>query len=556
MFENGNEPMAIFAADGSVERTNAALRKRFGFATDLSGERFDRLVAVEDRYTANRAFSQALSGKSNEFSAAFLDARNQRVPVVVTLSPIVEAGRVAGVAGAARDVSADQAYEEQLLRNRERLSGLFEQNFYAMAAIKLDGTLSAVNVAMERLSGYRNEEVVGKPATILTPADRRDLEQRRLAELSVSPAPMSYESTLLCRGDHELHIEVDILPIEVSGKTEGYYMTIKDLTEERALRSRLGEKDARVSALYRVASSGSNPSLQIDEALVLGMTSLNMRYGLVTEVSGGTFTVRHRCGPEDGLMPVGYAGLVTPEIGGRLLENPRAVAQDDLSSDAPWKSFIGSRIVADGDPYGAMVFLDTEPRARRFEAADSDFIVLLATLTGGAVSRELAMQRLEEGSLSDALTGLANRTLLEQNIRRAIATAGRRQRKFAVLFVDLDRFKPINDERGHATGDLVLKEVATRLKEALRAEDLVARAGGDEFVILQTDLDRPEATRELADRVTAALSRPMNVAGLDVQIGCSIGIAAFPADGKTPEDLLSAADASMYREKARNRGPA
>ncbi|MBV8332054.1 MAG: diguanylate cyclase [Candidatus Eremiobacteraeota bacterium] len=550
VFDNATDMMCVYRLDGTIVRANAAALKRLGFGAELAGKNFSAHVAPESLLTTERAFAQAVSGRSIEFSTVFLDAHGDALTVMASLAPIAVRERIVGVVGSARDVSAEEAHEEELLRNRERFRGLFEQNAFAMATIKTDGTLSAINVAMERLSGYRNEELVGKPATILTPPDRRELARRRLAELTASPAPMSYESELLCRGDHEVAVGVDILPIEVVGRIEGYYMTVKDLTEERALRGRLGESDARVSALYRVASSGSNPSLQIDEALALGTKSLRVRYGCIVEVSGDRFTVRHRCGPEDDVMPVGFTAPLGPAIE-RVAQSPRATTAADL--EPPWKSSIGSRIVADGKPYGALIFLDTQTRDGAFEPADVDFADLLATLAGGAVSRELAHQRLEEGSLCDALTGLANRTLLEQSILRAIATAGRRQRKFAVLFLDLDRFKPVNDERGHAAGDLVLKEVARRLRETLRAEDLVARVGGDEFVILQTDVEKLEATGELAERVSRALSHPMAVGGVQLQIGCSIGVAVYPYDGKTAAELMHCADVAMYRAKMRNR---
>jgi diguanylate cyclase (GGDEF)-like protein/PAS domain S-box-containing protein len=564
MFEHSSEMMAIYDVDGAIVRGNPAAVYRFGFGKEVAGTHFDVHVAPESRETTARGFAQARSGVANEFAATFLDAKGRRIPVLATLSPIVVNDRVVGVVGVARDVTAEQQYEEQLLHNRERFRVLFEQNAYAMATIKLDGTISAVNVAMERLSGYRNEEVVGKSATVFTPEGRRQLAERRLSDLSVSPEPMSYESVLLCRGGHEVPVQVDILPIRVGEHTEGYYMTVKDLTKERALSARLSEKDERVRALYNLASSASKAALQIDEALALAMRSLGMTYGFVTRVVEERFRICHRCGPEDGVMPVGFEAPSTLGIGKRLADSPRAVAIEDLDADDDaavlreggyaWKSLIGSRLVVEGKLYGALLFLDERAREQPFEAADADFIDLLAALVSGAVAREIADDRLERDAMRDPLTGLANRTVLEEALRRAVATAGRRRQQFAVHFIDLDRFKPINDERGHAAGDAVLQEVARRLLSATRAEDLVARVGGDEFVILQTDLGEEHNTKKLSDRVRRVLRMPVRLAdNTSVQIGCSVGIAQFPDDGKTPEDLLRSADAAMYRVKEQAR---
>jgi diguanylate cyclase (GGDEF)-like protein len=155
----------------------------------------------------------------------------------------------------------------------------------------------------------------------------------------------------------------------------------------------------------------------------------------------------------------------------------------------------------------------------------------------------------------DALTGLANRQLLETQAERALARAQRRGQCVALLFLDLDGFKPINDALGHAAGDAVLAETASRLVQAVRAEDTVARVGGDEFVILLADVE-PSRAREVAERVAAgclsALREPMQVQGRDSRIGVSIGISVALAP-RDLDALLTAADTAMYRAKEEGR---
>lgn len=175
--------------------------------------------------------------------------------------------------------------------------------------------------------------------------------------------------------------------------------------------------------------------------------------------------------------------------------------------------------------------------------------------------RKLAEIQVRRLALYDSLTGLAKRDFYAEQVRKAISQAHRYQEPLAVLFLDLDEFKRVNDTLGHDAGDVLLKEVATRLREILResdtvgrqvlqkAEDNIARLGGDEFTILLTRLKRPEDAGAVARRILAAIGRPYRLNGRELTVTVSIGIAVFPQDGRGMEDLLRCADAAMYRSK-------
>ena len=154
----------------------------------------------------------------------------------------------------------------------------------------------------------------------------------------------------------------------------------------------------------------------------------------------------------------------------------------------------------------------------------------------------------------DDLTGLPNRALLSERLQQELARARRTGKQLALLFLDLDRFKSVNDTLGHAGGDQLLRLAAERLSSCVRECDTVARLGGDEFVVLLTGLDNPQQTAKLAGQVLVLLSEPFQVAGSNCFIGASIGVSVFPADGSTAEELLKQADIAMYRAKAAGRG--
>ena len=170
--------------------------------------------------------------------------------------------------------------------------------------------------------------------------------------------------------------------------------------------------------------------------------------------------------------------------------------------------------------------------------------------TGKDVTERITSERrLEYLASYDALTGLPNRSLLQDRLTQAIQRAHRQGRAVAVQFVDLDRFKLINDTLGHTVGDHILIEAATRLRQCLRATDTVARLGGDEFILIQEDVDNPDVVEQVARKVLDAFSGrfPAGPQGLFVTV--SIGLALYPADGATPDELLMRADLAMYRAK-------
>ena len=162
-------------------------------------------------------------------------------------------------------------------------------------------------------------------------------------------------------------------------------------------------------------------------------------------------------------------------------------------------------------------------------------------------------EQLEHQASHDTLTGLPNRSLLQERLRQALAQAMRQKYKLAVAFLDLDNFKYVNDSLGHSAGDELLKVVAHRLKSCVRETDTVARLGGDEFVLLLVDHGDAEAINRVMRRVLQQMSEPCFIAGQELHTGGSLGVSVFPEDGSDADVLLKHADAAMYRAKAQGR---
>jgi diguanylate cyclase (GGDEF)-like protein len=193
-----------------------------------------------------------------------------------------------------------------------------------------------------------------------------------------------------------------------------------------------------------------------------------------------------------------------------------------------------------------------EARYRAEYGADGQ-IVRTQGVVMDVTERQLVEAKLEHLAHHDPLTDLPNRSLFRIRLNDAL-TRARRGEAFALCFVDLDRFKAVNDSLGHAIGDLLLQSVAERLRLEVRETDTVARLGGDEFAVIQVGGGQPQAAIALGERLVTRLSMPFVLDGHNVTIGASVGIAIAPYDGLDAELLLKDADRALYRAKDNGRG--
>jgi diguanylate cyclase (GGDEF)-like protein/hemerythrin-like metal-binding protein len=240
-------------------------------------------------------------------------------------------------------------------------------------------------------------------------------------------------------------------------------------------------------------------------------------------------------------------------VGWETSKAARPASLSELISDADCARFLAG-LASAGGRHREICALRRTNGAEAYVAFDAAAIQTATgprtVLIGTDVTTWMRSQaRLQRLAFADALTGLANRAHLQDRIEQAIASARRNAGTFAVLLIDLDRFKPINDIHGHATGDIVLREAARRLQAATRAIDTVARLGGDEFVVLLGGDGSRDEARLVVERIIQAVTAPLAMHGL--RLGVSVGIAIYPDDGSDADQLLARADGAMYDAKDR-----
>ncbi|WP_231489500.1 EAL domain-containing protein [Billgrantia saliphila] len=409
-----------------------------------------------------------------------------------------------------------------LLENEQRYRSLFTYHPDAVFSLDLDGYFVTANAACSGITGYSLKELNGLHfAELIEPADRERIET--LFRETGKGEAFRHSLMVKRRDGGSVYLDLTNLPIVVNDKVIGLYGIAKDMTERHRW-----ETELRI--LQRSVEASIN-GIIITDAQV----------------------------PD---MPIIYANEAFERITGyrrseMLGKNCRVLqgSETDPTAIAQIRQAIVERreinvtlcnYRKDGTPFWNNLYL-----APVRDGADK-----VTHFVG--VQHDISERKAYEAKLSfhashDALTGLANRSLFEDHLLHDVQLAQRHGRHLAVLFVDLDDFKPINDSLGHEVGDQVLIQVAQRLADEVAPGDTLARFGGDEFVILLPELSHEEAALRLTERLLTCIGRPYRVEEHELYIGASVGIAFLHEGLKNPVELIQQADMAMYRAKQKGR---
>ncbi len=430
-----------------------------------------------------------------------------------------------------------------------------------------DGRYLGVNKAWEAFFGLPREAFLGKTVHDLYPHDpgiARRLQADDEAVWSRS-RPRTCETTITTR-DGRMH---DALFYKApfagaDGATAGLVGTIVDITERKQAEVRLQLEHAVVRLLSEAdRSSGTMTKLLqiIGEALGCAFGAWWAVDDKVQQIACddtwcdpaaaiGAFadaTRRFRHGREDAGGPPTDVWASGEPLWAPDLTQAAPFDRASLAAGAGLRSAFAFPVHCGSEILGVMEFYGREVRPAPDPLLESAHT--LGGQVGLFIARKRAEERIRHLAHFDDLTGLANRNLFGECLKHAVANARRNGKSLVVLFIDLDRFKNINDTLGHEAGDLVLKEVAARLLGCLRESDTVGRLGGDEFVVLLEDMPQPMHGAIVAQKILDEVSRPIKIEMQEYHVTASIGISTCPGDGEDVQSLLKNADIAMYRAK-------
>ena len=375
-----------------------------------------------------------------------------------------------------------------------------------------------------RMTGYPREEVLGRNCRFLQgPGTDRDAVAR-LRDAIAAGRPVEAELLNYRRDGGPFWNALRIGPVaDGDGPARFLVGVLHDVTGRRRAEDRVADLGRRLDAL---AASGVVGIMVAEGERIVEANAEFLR------------TVGY--GPED----LAAGGLHWPSMTPPEWRERSRRGEEDAVVGGASRPYEKEYLRKDGGRVPVLIGAVALDRSRRRR------MCLVLDLS----ERKRAEERVRHLAHHDPLTGLPNRALFHDRLRQALAQAGRHGERAALLLLDLDRFKDVNDTLGHDAGDALLREVARRLLGRVREGDTVARLGGDEFALVLSPPASPRAAAELAARVGAALAEPVEHAGIPVHTGVSVGVTLFPDDGEEPERLLKNADVALYRAKAEGRG--
>ena len=436
---------------------------------------------------------------------------------------LVSRSRALALAEHGRAARAAEGLREQLAFIQQLIEAVPQPIFFKDA----EGRYLGVNRAWERFFSIPREQFIGKSVFELYPHDQ-ELAKRHHAkdqELFSNPGSQSYEAAIVAaHGGLRNTIYNKATFNKSDGTVAGLIGTITDVTSLKEAEAALRASEMRFRDLTEMSSDWYWE--QDAEFRFTQMSSKIYEFSL------------------DAAEHIGKARWEMPVVG--VSDEQWQAHRNQLTTRQPFQDFVYQRPDVHGNlrtisVSGRPIF-DEQGNFQGYRGTGRDI-----------TEQKQVEEKIRHMAHHDALTQLPNRVLLHDRIGQAIAQAQRNDQAMALLFIDLDRFKTVNDSLGHPVGDKLLQVVAGRLLACTRASDTVARIGGDEFVVLLGDLDRPEAARHVAQKVLDSLSEPVTVDGHELKITPSVGICAYPHDGQDVETLMRNADIAMYHAKQMGR---
>ena len=524
-YVSGNVDLLGYSVEEFVEG-------RTKFADIIHPDDLDRVMREVRLYTErqHRSFTQSYRLLSRAGDVRWIDDRT-----VVERDVDGKASRYLGII---TDITKEKVTEEALKLSQDRYRALVETSDDFVWEVDAAGVYTYCSPQVERILGHAPQAMLGKrPFDFMPPEEAAAIGKKFQAIVEKRTSFSSLENTNRHNDGHEVVLETSGVPFfDTAGKLAGYRGIDRDITQRKQ-----AERNLKIQQkfLQSVIDGVHDSIMVIDDQCDIQLmneaarTSMNPRF--VADIHHPKcYEVFHQrnapCEGEE--YPCPMKGVI--ESG-----QPATVVHKHAGED--------------GKP------LHVELIATPLRDDDGTVRGIIETVRDitGHLS---AQQKLEEQKVSlerlahhDALTGLPNRLLFLDRLRQAVKKAHREDDQLAVLFVDLDRFKQINDSLGHGMGDAVLKAVARRLQGCLREEDVVARLGGDEFTIIMGSLHKPQHAMAMAQKLIRSVQQPVRHEDHELYVSASVGISLYPQDGQNAGILLQNADAAMYKAKHEGR---
>lgn len=522
--EAAHQGIAIIAADLRVCFANASLERMLGYRLDEAiGEPLTTFFFPEDLARASELQSHRVGGVSEHFEMRLRRRDGTAIWALIAAAPVPDEQGGTQSLMMVLDITDQKRAAAGLQESEARFRGYFENAAVGIALADLDGTLVEANVAYCRLTGRPERELLGTRFYAFTEAEDAAREKALVDQLlKAEIASFDMDKRYLHPDGQVIYAHVSVsLVHDEAGRPRYLAGVCQDVTSEVALTKRLRVSEER---LHLLAENAQDVIFRYrigpGEGFEYANAALGRLYG---------YRLEDLAASSDSLVEL---------VGAEQAAQIRATFGTGQDKAEPLRLAIHHRD-------GHIVWSEA---SFNFVHDDAGAVVAVEGIVRDVSGRKAIEDQLVHQALHDPLTGLANRSLLVDRIDHALRRQRRHGAVVAVLFLDLDNFKLINDSHGHGAGDETLRAVADRLTEAVRPGDSVARLGGDEFVVVCEEVSDPGEAMTIAERIHKAIAAPIHLGEAEVSLSTSIGIATATTGGI--EDLLASADAAMYRAKA------
>lgn len=559
--------MAEFALDGTLLHANAnylqLMQLSWDQAQGMQHYHFctERLLStpgyqnIWEHLCAGNAYSGVEERLRSDGSHCWLEA---------TYFPVWnEQSQVTHILKIATDITERHERELTQKEHLHRLSLVADATDTPIIISDSESHIVHVNGGFTRMLGWQPEEAEGKmPIAFIAPQLPPDFIALYQSELRAG-RPVEREEVIEGKNGQRYWVKAISNPItDVDGSWRYTVSLLTDITRSKmyeVLQHRVLEAMARERPLTEVLEMVCQEVERIAPEVSASILEVD-KQGLMHPLAAPS-------------LPVSYSQMLDglsmgPKAGscGTAAWRNEPVLVDDIATDPLWEDY--KQLVlplgyyacwstpirnSQGKPIGTFAFYYRATRKQASLAFHQLLVDACTHLCALALEREHTRERMRQLAFYDGLTGMPNRSLLQVKADQAMAAAARNDEQLALLFIDLDRFKQINDSLGHTAGDDLLRTVAGRLQQVLRACDIAGRLSGDEFVAVLPQCDAEQVANTI-ERLQALLATPLTVAETSLTVSASIGIAMFPADGRDLETLLQSADIAMYQAKSQGRG--